>query len=217
MSEEHKTLTKICSKCKIEKGAKSFYFRKDNQSLTSMCKQCSGIYCKTETTCPMCKKTRIVNRSSKKLNRMCHSCASKTRTKRSPEFMAHICKKGELHHNWSGGRYINSGRGKGYVMVYVPSENPFRYMANKRHPYALEHRLVMAAHLNRPLRTDEHVHHKNGIKTDNRIENLELTSNGQHHKDHSKGYLDGYNKGIVDRRKRDFVWLLSGMVLRGVC
>ena len=64
----------------------------------------------------------------------------------------------------------------GYWKVVVPPEE--RHLSNGERAVA-EHRLVMAHHLGRPLLPDEVVHHRNGNRTDNRIENLELWSTYQ--------------------------------------
>lgn len=47
----------------------------------------------------------------------------------------------------------------------------------------LQHRHIMEQHLRRKLKPPERIHHINGDRTDNRIENLELFSN---HSDHQK-------------------------------
>lgn len=79
--------------------------------------------------------------------------------------------------SWKGGRFTEKS---GYVNIFVDKTNPYYSMAGKD-GYIKEHRLVVAQHLGRPLLRSEIVHHKNGIRGDNRIENLELFPSSAKH------------------------------------
>lgn len=70
---------------------------------------------------------------------------------------------------------------EGYIQLYHPAVESCYHPMLSRSGHVFEHRLVMARSLGRCLLKTEIVHHKNGIRSDNRIENLELiSSKGEH-------------------------------------
>ena len=76
---------------------------------------------------------------------------------------------------------ITRGPDHGYISVRVWPGHPWYEFAKldigRAYKMDREHRIVMAMHLGRQLEQWETVHHINGIKTDNRIENLQLRHN----------------------------------------
>lgn len=81
--------------------------------------------------------------------------------------------KGAKSYRWKGGRKIDHN---GYVRILMP-DHPNAYKEKRGGKmvgrYVLEHRYVMSQMLGRPLDRWDIIHHINGIKTDNRPENLE--------------------------------------------
>ena len=86
-----------------------------------------------------------------------------------------LSKTGDKHHLWKGGRTIDED---GYVSLYTP-EHP---KAQKNQ--MPEHRLVMEKYLGRYLKSEEIVHHIDGVRTNNEIENLMVLTRSEHLKLH---------------------------------
>lgn len=81
--------------------------------------------------------------------------------------------------NWKGGKWFD--KTNGYVFVWTPEKVKIGKKEPRiRHRYLPEHRLVMEKYLERKLNPWEFIHHKNGIKNDNRLENLELMTKRVH-------------------------------------
>lgn len=137
----------------ISKSVPRTEARTDGDEVGSRCSRWSQDKC---PSCDQCKERRA---------RTCQACNIAAR-RADPTLVP----------RWRGGRYVDA---YGYVGVRVSLSEARQYglATNARSStagYVKEHRLVMARHLGRALRRDENVHHKNGDRADNRIENLEM-------------------------------------------
>lgn len=121
---------------------------------------------------------------------VCASCGKEfsARVHAKRKYCSHPCyaeassktRRREKAVGWKSGVSMT---GTGYRLILVGKGEP---MANNN-GYVPEHRLVMAQKLGRALERSEHVHHINGDRLDNRPENLELLSRGEHTRKHQTG------------------------------
>lgn len=99
------------------------------------------------------------------------------------EYGRSLLQRGERAAGWKGGRRKT---GAGYVYLYAP-DHPDATKSG----YVMEHRIVMERELGRRLLRTEHVHHRNGRKADNRVENLVVLSRSEHLRGHTLGNQRG--------------------------
>jgi len=120
----------------------------------------------TNKTCSDCGK--LISKAAKK----CRSCS---RTGKSWSWSENSKKNIRMEKNsqWKGGRSVTD---KGYVRIYLPE-----HINATGRGYVYEHRLIMEKHLDRYLDRKEIVHHIDGNKQNNKLENLMLFPNQKAH------------------------------------
>ena len=154
-----------------------------------------------ETTCEKCGR-RFLSWKKKIRNRFCsRECAPRGRVAKKPSTECLYC--GVLFRRYGGGHeakfcsrscYLASNpkvlTAQGYVLVFN------KQYSKRPNGQILEHRLVMEKHLGRALTRHETIHHINGDKEDNRLENLQLR-NGRHGKGAAAYCADCGSRNIV--------------------
>lgn len=108
---------------------------------------------------------------------------------------------GKFHHSFEGNSFLSNG----YKNIYCPNHPRIHRLKNKR-PYVKEHIIIMEKHLKRFLNKGEEIHHMDGNKLNNDINNLKLFKSSSDHikyemliRDFAKKLL--FSNLIVSNRK----------------
>lgn len=127
-------------------------------------------------TCPDCGEGRYadlrsINIAIKKntFTGRCQICSSRLMGKKLGK------RRGIKSSGWKGGKHYD----RGYVVCSIQPDNPF-FCMTKTYNQIYEHRLVVAEHLGRPLTSKEVVHHIDGERSNNHIDNLVLMTRAGH-------------------------------------
>lgn len=139
--------------------------------------------------CETCKKEVKIEYISKNQCRNCyHSIRTKNRLKdikSDPTKYKEHRRKSKIYDYKRRGWDLDRKPKKGLAGTGTITSSGYKRLTIRNHPNAsksgwvMEHTYVMCEYLKRPLSKNERVHHKNGNRLDNRIENLELWHIGQ--------------------------------------
>ena len=191
-------MEKKCGICKIVKDLNQFYRnRTKRDGRAGYCKECSKTAYGKWLECTECEKSFYVNHRniSKRKTSLCKDCSIKATIKR------------------------NKARKKPNSTILTDKGYEYYRDLSQKHGYILNHRRIMEKYLGRHLEKNEVVHHIDGDKLNNTIENLYLTNSSGHSFAHASLAEISYHlvqKGMISFSKEKGVYELSNPIVSAI-